>query len=88
MTPEQLEKVQMHARILAIETLLASLFSLAANIAPNARQALLQKLDAFAAGTEQLRLQGVSAEYSDMIAAEAHEAFVSLAAFIKSNIDK
>jgi uncharacterized protein (DUF885 family) len=87
MTPQELELLRLQARIVAVEGLLVTLFAAIAST-PSSREILREKLDNYDASMAPMRFKDMSAEYSDLYAAELQEAIASLNGFLKDQLDK
>jgi hypothetical protein len=87
MTPLELDLMKIHARILAVESVLATVLSASSRSEP-ARESLLEALDRIVETSDKAPLRGMPAEYSDLVAAETRDAFESLAGFLKTHLNR
>jgi hypothetical protein len=85
MTPDELEKARLVARIAALESMLAMVVSVLAN-SSKTRDNIVQKLREYPASLEKMTIPGESAEYSDLIAGEGQEAIQSLVGFLVKHL--
>ena len=82
MTPEELEKFRLNARITALEAMLVAVISAAVQ-SEAARREQARQLDLWLKSLEEMRFPEISPEYSDLFSAEFQEAAASLVSFIK-----
>jgi hypothetical protein len=87
MTPQELELLRLQARIVAVESMLVTLFAALVNT-PSSRTALLEKLKAYPDSLGDMAISGVSPEYSDLYSAELQDAVESLNSFLIKRVEK
>jgi hypothetical protein len=86
-TPQELEILRLKAKLIALEALVATLYSAVAS-SPASRALLIEKLDGHAASMSDLKFPNHTAEYSDLYAAELRDAVDSLNAFLIEHLNK
>ncbi|HXY21959.1 MAG TPA: hypothetical protein VEI29_04700 [Burkholderiaceae bacterium] len=87
MTPQELKDLQTSARILAVESLLATLIS-ALFRSEAGRKSFEEMANHWLASLNQMTFPQYPAEYSDLYAAEVQQAVQSLVSLVKRNLEK
>jgi hypothetical protein len=87
MTPLELDIFRVNAKVLALETLLATILSGFAAF-PEIKSLLIKKLDEFPEEFSKITLTDIDPAYSDMLSSEAHQAAESLTSFLKLHINR
>ena len=85
MTPEQFEQIRTTARIIALESALATLL-VPLTRSQGARESVVESLNHLITAPDSIRYPDGSPEYTEVIAGETQDAITALVAFLKDHL--
>lgn len=84
MTPEQLDRVRLEARIVAMEMVLTGIIR--SKTPPAARDAQAREFETWLQSLDRIPFKNMAPEYADLMAAETQEAAARLVQLICANL--